>query len=134
MPTLLLFVVTSNQLVIVFVPQSTNMAFVVVFGLFLFSLMRWFVRNPKKHEWSGDCRINDSINPPCLFYRHVGTMAFPWQTGRQAGRQTDRQTDRQAIHHCCQGAGMLHLCELQVLCRIYVVERDREVVGKLACY
>ena len=37
MPTLLLFVVTSNQLVIVFVPQSTNMAFVVVFGLFVFS-------------------------------------------------------------------------------------------------
>ena len=30
------------------------------------------------------------------------------------------------------GAGMLHLRELQVLCRICVVERDREVVGKLA--
>ena len=31
------------------------------------------------------------------------------------------------------GAGMLHLCELQVLCCVCVVERDREVVGKLAC-
>ena len=31
-------------------------------------------------------------------------------------------------------AGMLHLHELQVLRRICVVERDREVVGKLAYY
>ena len=31
------------------------------------------------------------------------------------------------------GAGMLHLRELQVLCSVCVVERDREVVGKLAC-
>ena len=32
------------------------------------------------------------------------------------------------------GAGMLHLRELQVLCCVCVVERDREVVGKLAYY
>ena len=32
------------------------------------------------------------------------------------------------------GAGMLHLSELHVLCCICVVERDREVVGKLAYY
>ena len=31
-----------------------------------------------------------------------------------------------------QGAGMLHLRELQILCCVFVVERDREVVGKLA--
>ena len=28
---------------------------------------------------------------------------------------------------------MLHLRELQDLCRVCVVERDREVVGNLAC-
>ena len=28
---------------------------------------------------------------------------------------------------------MLHLRELQVLCCVFVVERDREAVGKLAC-
>ena len=34
----------------------------------------------------------------------------------------------------CVGAGMLQLCELQVLPCVCVVERDREVVGKLACH
>ena len=33
-----------------------------------------------------------------------------------------------------KGASMLHLHELQVLCCIFVVERDREVVGKLDYY
>ena len=32
------------------------------------------------------------------------------------------------------GAGVLHLRELQVLCCVCVVERDREVVGKFACH
>ena len=36
--------------------------------------------------------------------------------------------------HAKHGAGMLHLRELQVLHRIRVVERDREVVGNLAYY
>ena len=39
------------------------------------------------------------------------------------------------VRDCCLlGAGMLHLRELQVLCHVCVVERDREVVGNLADY
>ena len=37
------------------------------------------------------------------------------------------------IHANPRGGSMLHLHELQVLCCVFVVERDREVVGKLAC-
>ena len=100
MPTLLLFVVTSNQLVIVFVPQSTNMAFVVVFGLFVFSF-NGMVCSKSREAWLEWRLQNQRLNqpampilPPC---RNDGLSLADRQAGRQADRQTDRQTGHPSL-------------------------------------